>query len=249
MIFEQLIPVGLTLLLGSFVQGTVGFAYALFVLPILIWLGIPLSHAVAFITVSVLVQVSLGTYRLRGHVKWREVLWGTLLRYLTFPIGMSLLVLVNTLETDRIKQALGGILLITIAAQLVWRIQPRDELHPGWRLLAFSLSGLMHGMAAIGGPPAVLWALAHRWTTQETRSFLFALFLLGVPIQVLLLYLNFGTEILFAMLNGLLFSPLVVVGSMLGIRTGNLISKSVLRRISFAVLSIIALASLVAPFF
>lgn len=249
MMLEQLIPIGLTLLLGSFVQGAVGFAYALFVLPVLIWLGLPLSHAVAFITVSVLVQVSLGTYQLRRHVKWREVFWGTLLRYLTFPVGMGLLVFMDTLETDQIKQTLGGILLVTIAAQLVWRTQPRDKLHPGWRLLAFSLSGLMHGMAAIGGPPAVLWALAHRWTTQETRSFLFALFLLGVPIQALLLYFNFGTEILFTMLNGLLFSPLVVLGSVLGIRMGNLIPKSILRRISFAVLSIIALTSVAAPFF
>jgi uncharacterized membrane protein YfcA len=138
--------------------------------------------------------------------------------------------------------------LAVLLLQFYWRIEPREQLHPLWTLLAFSCSGLMHGLAAMGGPPAVLWVMAHRWSNRQTRAFLFSLFMLAGPVQVVLLYYSFGQEILWPMLAGLALTPVVAAGSAVGMRLGDSLSRNRLRQFAFGLLWVIALSSILAPF-
>lgn len=243
----HLIGVGAVFFLGSLLQGAVGFGFGLFAIPILVWVGVRLSEAVAIVSVSIFIQVLVATYQLRGDVLWRQVLPATLIRYLTIPIGISLLLAIDTLDKTQAKQALGVLLLLILSAQFLVKVEPRDDLHPAWMALAFSCSGVMHGMASMGGPPAVLWVMAHRWSNRQTRAFLSSLFMLAAPLQLTLLYLLSGGDIMGALLNGLILAPLVALGSALGVRMGNLIPKDRLRQIAHGILLVTALASIMAP--
>ena len=44
----------------------------------------------------------------------------------------------------------------------------------GQNTLTFTGSGVLAGLCGMGGPPLVLWAMAHDWPTQRIRGFLFA---------------------------------------------------------------------------
>lgn len=247
MTLTQLSLAALALFLASILQGAIGFAYTLFALPILIWLDIPLPQAVTLVTMSVAFQLATGSYCLRHHIKWPLVLYGTAIRYMTIPIGVLLLHSLGHLDTASVKQIVGGILLLVLLAHLYFRVEPKVQLASIWGILAFLSSGLMGGMVAMGGPPVVLWAIAHQWSSQEIRAFLFTLFLLGTPLIVTLLYLTFGQTILWIMIWALLFSPLVALGSRLGVWVGNQLSRQVLQRVTYAVLFIIGLVSLSSP--
>jgi len=115
-------------------------------------------------------------------------------------------------------------------------------------VVAFSLSGVLQGVAAVGGPPLVLWVMAHRWSNRQTRAFLFSTFLLTMPYQLLYLYVHFGPGLLPTMVTGLLFSPLVALGSLTGIRLGNTLPKPLLRKLAYAALLLMAALSILAPF-
>ncbi len=243
----QIITVGLVLFLGSVLQGAVGFAYGLFAIPILVWVGVKLSEAVALMSVSILIQVMIATYQLRANVLWRAVVPAALIRYFTIPVGIMLLLSIDTLDRDQVKQILGLLLLLVLLIQIFWKVKPQQNLHSGWMVLAFSCSGLMQGMAAMGGPPVVLWVMAHRWSNKETRAFLMSLFLLAAPFQIVLLYLSSGSHILRAILVGFAFAPIVAAGSALGVKLGDLIAKPRLRQIAFGILFITAFVSILAP--
>ena len=219
----------------------------LFALPFALWLGLPLSHAVAMILVSVLAQVSVGAFQLRSSIRWRSVLFATALRYLTLPLGLFVLYQLDAQDPDIVKQVVGALVLLSLAITIVGRVEPREKLHTAWGFLAFSISGFLQGIAAVGGPPLVLWVMAHKWTNEETRSFMFACFLMTIPVQIGILWLTFGDQILGSLGTGLLLSPLVALGSAVGVRLGSKISKPLLRNISYGILAIAAIFSILAP--
>ena len=246
---QLLAGIAIVLFLGSMLQGAVGFAFGLFAIPFLVWTGVSLSEAVALMSISVFVQVLVSTVQLRRDVRWREVLPATGLRYLTLPVGLALLLLIDTLDKAQIKQILGLLVLSALLAQIFWKIEPRDDLAPKWTVLAFSSSGFMQGLAAMGGPPVVLWVMAHRWNSRQSRAFLLALFLLGAPPQMALLLAFSEQNISGALLTGLMFAPLVAIGAVVGVRLGNLVEKPLLRRLAFGILFVTALASILSPLF
>lgn len=232
------------LLLSSILQGAAGFGFGIFAVPLLVWAGLELSAAVTLVAVTALFQMATGVYTLREFIRWREVLYASLFRIVTLPVGVGLLVWLDGLEPATIKQVLGAVLLAVLALQLFARPRPRDHLHPAWRALAFSLSGVFMGMVSMGGPPGVLWVMAQRWQPKEIRAFLMALFLLTIPIQLMLLYTAYGDATVIALRQGILLAPLVMLGAWLGVRLGNVLSELWLRRLAYSLLFITACSSL-----
>ena len=237
----------LILFVASTLQSIIGFAFNLLAVPLLLWSGFSLAQAVALTSVPILVQVAMATWKLRTAVVWREVLPAAVIRYLTLPIGVSLLYWVNSFAPSEVKQIVGLMLLIILAMQRFARIVPKERLAFGWDLLAFSLSGIMLGMIAMGGPPVVLWLMAHDWSARRTRAFMAALFLLAAPVQVGLLWWKLGEVVAPAFGWGLGMIPLVVAGSLLGIRLGNRLDREKLRRAIMLFLFLTALVSLFSP--
>ena len=243
----MLLAAGLILFISSALQSIIGFAFNLLAVPLLLWSGFSLAQAVALTSIPILVQVSVATWKLRREVVWKDVLPAAAIRYLTLPVGVSLLYWVNSFEPSQVKQIVGLLLLVILAMQSFSRIVPREKLSFGWDLLAFSLSGIMLGMIAMGGPPVVLWLMAHDWSALRTRAFMAALFLLAAPVQVGLLWWKLGEEVASAFAWGLGMIPLVVAGSLLGIRLGNRLDRVKLRKAIMLFLFFTALVSLLSP--
>ncbi len=194
-----------------------------------------------------MVQTGWNIYRYRGHVGVREVLPLFTLRILTMPVGVLLLGLLVTQGQARVKQVVGLMLLIVLGVQWLLKVQPRERVGLGWTVLAGSCSGLTAGLVGMGGPPVVLWVMAHDWSSKKSRSFLWLTYLMLIPFNLAVLIYKFGDKMWGPLLLGLCLAPLVVAGSEAGMRVGALMSRQRLRVAAFVLLLLLALGSLLGP--
>jgi uncharacterized protein len=241
--------VSLILFASSVVQGAVGFAAGLFGIPLLVLTGISFPSAVAISLVAAAAQNCIPVWQLRREINWRAALRPMLIRLATLPLGVYALYLVGRESQALSSQLVGVIVLAIVIVQRTWQVEPQTRLHVAWEWLAFGLGGFLLGLCGMGGPPMVLWVLAHDWPMNRSRAFLFFIFATGIPPQALLLWLFFGTQILPAMWLGVLVLPAVVAGLYVGLLLARLIPERVLRTLSLAVLVLIALCALVGPYF
>ena len=241
----QIVLMAGVLCLASTVQSAIGFAYALVATPLLIWADIPLPHVVTMVAACSFLQAVIGARHLRASIPWRVTLLAMAVRVSMLMVGLLILRRISAWDTGRIKFAVGMVLCLLVITQLFGRDRPAREIHWAWGPLAFGASGLLAGACGMGGPPLVLWALAHPWPVEKTRGFLFAVFAASIPIQLVLLYLTFGTDILRILIITLLLSPAVFAGAAIGLPLGNRLSRPVLCGIVYAVLLVIGLSSIV----
>lgn len=234
--------------LGAFVQGSVGFGFGIFAIPIMVSAGIAVEHAVATLVAVVVIQSSFASYRNRAEIPWRHVLHISVYRFITLPLGVSLLfALTHRLPHDRIRQFVGAVLLSVICLQICIKPTPREKLNPFWAVLAGCLSGTVAGLVGMGGPPIVLWSMAHNWTALRGRVFLWTVFLIMAPWQLFMICWRFGDEILMYAGLGLLYAPLVILGNVIGEKVGVRLSRERLRFAAYAILILIGASSLLAP--
>ncbi|WP_343560763.1 sulfite exporter TauE/SafE family protein [Kiloniella sp. b19] len=236
------------LMTASFIQGAVGFAFGLFALPMLAFIGVSPMIMVALLSTTGSIQLMTSLSKVRSHINFREVTKPIIIRAISIPLGVYLLHLSQNLGKEDIQQAVGVLILVIIAIQLVFSAQPRDSIHPHWGTLAFSLSGITQGMASLGGPTLVLWVIAHNWSNQRIRAYLFAAMLGSSPFQFAFLFYAFGTSIMPAIVLGLIAAPAVIAGAWLGVKAGHGLSASRLRSIAMVILSIIAVISIAKPY-
>ncbi|WP_020590897.1 TSUP family transporter [Kiloniella laminariae] len=245
---ELLPAIALILFIASLIQGAVGFAFGLFALTFLTLLGLELTTSVPLLLTSGLAQLLVGVIKLRDHIQYPPLIKGTAIRYITLPLGIIALgYLTSTIDKSQIEQLVGALIFLIVLTQIIIRPAPQQNLHAFWTWLAFSASGFIAGMIAVGGPPIVLWVMAHEWTNRQIRSFLFASFLTTVPVNAVVLYLVLGDEILTPMFYGLAFSPLIALGSHLGVKIGHAFSTERLRSIAFGILAISSVSSIAGP--
>jgi uncharacterized membrane protein YfcA len=217
---------GLVLFAAAVIQGAAGLGYALFATPMLIWAGIPLDQVVVMVAVGSMIQCATGVRHLSESVPWRPALLATALRLIFVLVGVSILKRLILLDPVRLRLSIGCLLCLLVAVQYFWRPHPVHRVHPGWTFFAFSSSGLLAGMTGMGGPPLALWVMAHNWSQEKTRGFFFATFLTFIPLQLIMLFLTPGLGPLGkALLTAVAFSPLILLGSYIGLAAGKRISK------------------------
>lgn len=241
----MLLGAGVVALFASVLQGAIGFGYGLVAVPLMLSVGFSLAQAVAVSTLSIGIQVLVSSLQLYPHIPWNDVKLAALIRYLTVPIGVLILVSVETLNTDVVRRVVGVALLVAISIRLLAQLRPIQRIPLPLSIGVFTLSGLLQGLVTMGGPPIVLWMTAKDFTAKQARAFTLSLFLLNAPVQILLLYLlsdSMNGEVL---LIGLALSPLIIIGSTMGVRIGNRFSKPTLNIVAMAVLAIIALNAIV----
>ena len=234
-----LILASLVLLFGSFVQGAIGFGLGMSAVPLLVDAGYSLSQAVALTTLAIGIQVMAGAWQLRDHIPWSDVKLAALVRYATVPIGIALLLLVEDVNSSDVKPLVGIGVLIGVAIRLTAPHQMKRNLPWPLSVAAFAASGVLQGLVAMGGPPLVLWMTTRDFRARQARAFTMTLFLLNAPIQVLLLLFLSRTMSIDVVATALLLSPLIYVGTTVGVRAGNQFSKLLLNRVALAVLVVI----------
>ncbi len=235
---------GIILCLSSAAQSAVGFGYALYATPLLVWLGLPLPSALVLVGTCSLFQSSTGAYKLRQYVPWKLVLKGCAIRGVTTLAGMALMFQLIELDRSSMQLWLGIILCSILAMQLLLRPKPQPKIAAGWTWASYSLSGLLSGISGMGGPPIVIWAMAHDWETKRIRGLLFATFAICIPFQLVLLAATLGSQVLHDVLIGLCFLPLVYLGQKIGHPIGNRISRPRLSQLAYLILFVIGVGSI-----
>lgn len=246
---EHYALVSLVLLASSVVQGSVGFAAGLFGIPLLTIAGVKFQDAVAISLVASAPQNIIPAWQLRSYIDFRRALRPSLIRFAFLPLGVGALWLVGQSSKQSASQFVGVLVLAILAVQRFWRVEPQPRLHPAWEWLAFGLGGFLLGLSGMGGPPMVLWVLAHDWPMNHARAFLFFIFTTGLIPQGLLMWLMFGEKIGGAMLLSAAAVPAVIAGLWIGLAIGRLIPDPILRSVSLAILVLVALSAIITPYF
>lgn len=242
--------IGLILTFGSVVQGAVGFASGLLGVPLLMLCGWSLPEAATMNLVSTSVQNATGAVKLWSHLDPKELVFPVIIRWLAIPVGTYAAWYTDQyLPHDRAKQIIGLILLVVIFLLHFCRVSPRELLNRYWQSLAFSTSGFLLGFASIGGAPMVLYVNALTWTAAKSRAFLFFCSAMGVPLAALMFWLKHGEKIIPAALTTLAVMPFILAGLWLGLGLGHRLSKSLFREITYGLLVLIAISSIVWPLF
>lgn len=245
----QLIYAALIMAGCSFIQSAVGFGFGLFAVPLLIFAGLSLPSATSLMISAVFVQTAFTTWYFRHDVPWRPAVRASIIRNLTLPIGAFLMLQLDQAGTSAVKQVIGGLLIVIVLTFYFARIQPRERLHWAWEIPAFVGSGVTGGMVGMGGPTLVLWVMAHDWTNPQTRSFLLFNFMSSSPLQITLIALIFGWEMLVVAGVGLVFTPILYAGTQAGLRVGHRLSRERLKNISLLLLFLLAISALAEPLF
>jgi uncharacterized membrane protein YfcA len=231
-------------LCGAMLQGTVGFGFGLLSVPLLLTLGLPVPTVLATSAICTVVQAANGVHHLRAAVPWKVVGVSAAIRAGAMVFGIWVLSGLATVSVSGIKFWVGLVMLVLVLLQALWQPAPRQRLHGGWNLAAFLASGFTGGLCSMGGPPLVLWVMAHDWSADRTRAFLFASFMSLVPLQLAALYVAFGSDVVHGIVLGAAFSPVVLLGSVAGLRIGKRFSKPLLKRLAVLLLVAIALSSM-----
>ena len=236
-----LIWAGIILFGGSIVQGTIGFALGMIAVPLLVEAGYSLSQAVALTTLAIGIQVAFGVWQLREHIPWDDVKLAALLRYLTVPLGIWLLLQIENMDANAVERLVGCGVLLGVGLRMLARGQKARDLPLSISAAAFALSGILQGLVAMGGPPLVLWMTTRSFDAHQARAFTKTLFLLNAPLQLLLLLLLSQTMNAQVLGTALLLTPLIFAGTTIGVRIGNRLSKARLNAIALALLTLIGL--------
>ncbi len=237
----------------SFVQGAIGFAAGMLGIPLMMLAaGLSMSQAVAIAIVTSGMQNIMGGIQLRKSVVWQDVWRPMLIRLVALPLGVWSQVLVQgQFSESTVKQMVGAILLLVLLVQYAMKIKPREQLHVAWEFIAFLTAGFMVGFCGMGGPPMVLWIMAHTWSNRRTRGFMFVVFFSSlIPQAVLMVLFQPASEeipILYFLAGGLLAMPVVLLGTFIGVRVGDKISRPMLRVIIYIVLISVAVSAVVWP--
>lgn len=242
-----LLPQALILCFCAFVQSAVGFAFSLFSNTLLLFAGLALPEAVLLSTLGSTLQRALMIGSLWRHVAWRATLPLSAICASMLPVGILALRLCASLDIGRVKAGMGVLVLLTLAVQFAWQVHPRPRLHWAWGGLAAAGSGVLNGLANIGGPPLLLWVHAHDWPPERTRVTPMAITLLLVPFQLALMLSAFGRRVLPSAPQTAMLVPAILSGTVIGLAAGKRLSRARLRAVALGLLALIALAAIADP--
>jgi uncharacterized protein len=154
MIASPLIAI-LGVLAAALLRGFTGFGFGLAAVPLLS-LALPPAKVVPFV---VTLQAIVGVAGLRGA--WRLCDWRAVRRLLPglvvgIPLGLAIL---TSLPPNPVRLAIG--LVIAASVWMLWQgVRLPPEPSRPVTILVGGLSGVMSGLASMGGPPIVVYLLA-----------------------------------------------------------------------------------------
>jgi uncharacterized protein len=239
----EIVGIAIVLCIAGIIQSAAGFAYALFATPLLLIIGMPLPETITIVSICSFIQSSLGAFHLRKSIPWKVSSIAITVRVISIGIGLLILYKLSNQNINDIKFIIGCIICGLVILKLSIKVNVKEKLHWIWGAVSFSGSGILSGLCGMGGPPLVLWTIAHDWPVKKTRGFLFSVFAASIPPQILLLYLTFGNDILYAALTAICYFPAVLLGTKIGMPIGNRLPKSILQKIVYTILIIIGLSS------
>lgn len=220
------------LLIGTIIQGSIGFGLALFGAPLVYWLNqefVPGPMLVVGMSLPLLILIREWRAMDINGVRW--TIPGQLTGAVIAGGGLAVV------EESYLSLIFGVLVLLAVALSA---IAGAPRITPGRLLSAGALSGFMATATSIGGPPL---AIAYQSVSgSRLRASLSAVFVVGAfgSLTALAVIGRFGVE---ELLIGLSLLPPIFVGFWISTYTATLFDRKWLRG---AVLGVSALAGLVA---
>ncbi len=209
------------IIVGSFVQSSIGFGLAIIAAPILFFID-PL-YVPAPITVSALTLSIANSYRHWGSISFGELKYAIVGRIPGTVAGGLLLFVIDQAV---LALWLGITVLVAVAlsmSRMVFKPTKKAMFTAGF------LSGFMGTSSSIGGPPIAL-VMQHEHN-DYIRANLAAFFVVSCLMSLLMLFSidRFGME---QIIISLPLMPATIAGYWIAMRTASMISHDNLRRLS-----------------
>jgi uncharacterized membrane protein YfcA len=240
-----LIKIGIVFMFAAWVQSASGFGFSVFSVSVLLFFGLSLPQTVALVICGSAVQRITAIIYLRDSIDKKELFPVIITGLLSMPIGVYLMFTINKLHPSYVKMIIGFIIIFILALQWKGFIIPSNRVRKRWGIIAAFFSGILNGLANIGGSPIVLWILSHKWPNRKMRVTALAYSITFVPFQLVILYLIYRTIILKTVQYSFIYIPFILLGAFLGLKTGDKIERDLLHKLMQYLLLFIALFSII----
>jgi len=227
----------------------IGFAAAMFGIPLLMLCGFEMPEAQVIVITAMLPQNIVAVWQLRRELNWREWMVPALVRIAFLPLGVLVMGWMQEEAKPLLRQLVGGVMLMATAMQWVTKGDQKTAGTAPWMVGTFSLSGFLQGLCGMSGAPMVLWCYARPWSANKIRAFLFTVYLTSFLPQWLMLTGRFGNVIPAAGLRTIMALPVVLLGTFAGLKLATYIPENASRPISYTVLLVLAAIELLHPLF
>ncbi len=231
------------LVFAAYVQAVTGFGYAVVAAPFLL-LFLDAKVVVALMIVTGTLNNFPMLWQTRKDGDNRLVIEVFLFSLIGLIPGAYLLKIIDT----ELLKLIIGIIILLVACVMSRDIRFKVRRQRLARGIASMLAGFMGGTTSMNGPAILIYFLNENMEKALMRATLVRFFFLS-NITTLTLMFSFGTLTKEILLDGLIYFPAVVLGSLLGEKTFRHISQSLFRRLSLWLLGISGLSCIAAQCF
>jgi len=230
----------LVAMLGSFVQASSGFGYAVICMALLP-LVIPFRSAVVVEIFTAFVLVLFVSIKLRKHINFKLIIWPVVSAIVVSNLGIFTLMV----SSERILRVALGVSLIILCIYFVFwgeKIRLKPTILTG--LAAGAISGFFGGLLGIGGPPMAAYLLAATDDKLEYNATLQCFFVItGIYIMGTHMFLG-NVNLQEARLGAAALLGLGV-GLFVGIKVFNRLSISQIRKFVYVFMAIFGIVLIV----
>lgn len=228
--------------MGSFIQRVSGFGFGIFVMTMLPYLLPSYGEATALSGMLAGSMSLIVAIRMRRYIVWREVL--PILCTFTV-VSLGAIFAVTSFDEKFLKHILGGI-LIAVSIYFFF-ISEKIRLKATYfvQVVLGIVSGIMGGLFAMQGPPAVLYFLASCETKEKYIAQTQTYFVLGNMMMTLFRFragfvtADVGTAYAYGLIA-------VTIGASIGSKVVKKISHKVLKKIVYVYMAISGIVALLA---
>ncbi len=174
-------------LIGSMIQGAMGFGYAIFCMALLP-LFIPFKVAAAVVLLSSFMMLIQMVYRLRDHINIKLMFWPTVFSFAGSTVGIYILMH----YPEALLKMILGLVLVLLSVYLAFynqKIKMKASVKNG--MIAGLISGISGGISNIDGPPLVIYYFSAASDKMEYHATIQSTFLIG-GIYSILLHISYG---------------------------------------------------------
>jgi uncharacterized membrane protein YfcA len=236
---HEFLLIALILLFASFVQGFSGFGLAIISIPLLS-LFFNIKHVIPLIALLGFLLNILLYFELRRHIIFKNLKNLYIGSLLGIPIGIFFFLIA---DVKILKLIVSIIILIFVIVNFIKNLEVK-KIQPIYGYVAGFFAGFLGGAINTNGPPVLIYQKMIPQSKTEFKSSITGYFILN---SVLIVSSHFITGITtkFVLLNFVYFSPIIIIGFILGNKTFKKINTVIFNKIILFLLLAIALIMLI----
>ncbi len=192
--------------LAALLQGTTGFGFSLFSIPLLTLFISPKTAISMILLVSVLINISV-LYNSRKSLNFKFILQIFLFSMIGVPIGAKLLLILP----DYVLKIVIGVFILLFGILFFFNVRFKVKNEKITRVVVGFFSGLLNGSITMSGPPIIIFLANEQKGKMHFRAHLASFFLL-LTLFTIPVYIYYGLITKVVVDYALIFSVAVILG-------------------------------------